>query len=91
MQKKKGKRTDNDLKNTINETKDGTTGIPLNTRVELWCSGRVGSSCSTYEFRRITLVTMPGISHKSGKDWQGEHIRDHLQFVTTKVPNTTSN
>jgi hypothetical protein len=55
-------------KHTTHETKDGTTGIPLNARGELWCSGRVSSSCSTYEFRRITLDTKPVISHTSGKD-----------------------
>jgi hypothetical protein len=93
VQKKKDKRTNNDLKNTTHETKDGTTGIPLNTRGELWCSGRVSSSYFTYEFRRITLVTKPVIMNQEriGKCSQEEHIHDHLQFATTKVPNNTSN
>jgi hypothetical protein len=32
------------------------------------CSGRVGSSCSTSDTRRVNLVTNPVISHESRKD-----------------------
>jgi hypothetical protein len=32
------------------------------------CSGRVGSSCSTSDTRRVNLVTNPLISHERGKD-----------------------
>jgi hypothetical protein len=35
---------------------------------ELRCSGRVGSSCSTSDTRRVNLVTNPVISHEWGKD-----------------------
>ena len=31
---------------------------------ELRCSGRVGSSCSTSDTRRVDLVTNPMISHE---------------------------
>ena len=31
-------------------------------------SGRVGSSCSTSDTRRVNLVTNPVISHERGKD-----------------------
>ena len=34
----------------------------------LMCSGRVGSSCSTSETRRVNLVTNPVISNESEKD-----------------------
>jgi hypothetical protein len=40
-QKKKDKRTDNDLQNTTQKTKGRTTWTPLKTGVELRCSGRV--------------------------------------------------
>ena len=32
------------------------------------CSGRVSSSCSTSDTRRVNLVTNPVISHERGKD-----------------------
>jgi hypothetical protein len=36
--------------------------------LELMCSGRVGSSCSTCYSRRVNLVTNPVINHEWGKD-----------------------
>ena len=48
---------------------------------ELWCSGRVRSSCSTSSTRCVNLVTNPMISHEEriGKSLgQVEHIRGHL-------------
>jgi len=33
-----------------------------------YCSGRVSSSCSTSDSRRVNLVTNPVISHERGKD-----------------------
>ena len=39
-----------------------------NTGGELRCSGRVGSSCSTSDICRATLVTKPVISHEWGMD-----------------------
>ena len=50
------------------KTKDRVTRTPLKTRGELRCSGRVGSSCSTSDTRRVNLVTNPVISHERGKD-----------------------
>jgi hypothetical protein len=50
------------------QTKDRVTRTPLKTGVELRCSGRVGSSCSTSDTRRVNLVTTPVISHERGKD-----------------------
>ena len=41
---------------------------PTKNRGELRCSGRVGSSCSTSDTRRVNLVTNPVISHERGKD-----------------------
>ena len=50
------------------KTKDRVTRTPLKTRVELRCSGRVSSSCSTSDTRHVNLVTNPVISHERGKD-----------------------
>ena len=45
-QKKKDKRTSNELQNDIPKTKDLATQTQLKTGGELRCSGRVSSSCS---------------------------------------------
>jgi len=58
-QKKKYKRTNNDLQNIH---------IKLKTGGELRCSGRVSSSCSVSDTRRINLVTNPVISHERGNN-----------------------
>ena len=50
----KRKRTNNDLQNTTQKTKDRVTQTPLKTGGELRCSGRVSSSCSTSDTRRVT-------------------------------------
>jgi hypothetical protein len=50
------------------KTKDQVTRTPLKTRVELRCSGRVSSSCSTSDTCHVNLVTNPVISHERGKD-----------------------
>ena len=52
----------------FNKTIDRVTRTPLKTGVELGCSGKVGSSCSTGDTRRVYLVTNPFISHEWGKD-----------------------
>ena len=49
-QKKKDIRTKNNLQNITHKTKDRVTRIPLKTRGDLRCSGRVSSSCSTSDF-----------------------------------------
>jgi hypothetical protein len=58
-QKKKYKRTNNDLQNIH---------IKLKTGGELRWSGRVSSSCSISDTRRINLVTNPVISHERGNN-----------------------
>ena len=60
--KKKSKSTNNDVQNTMQKTNDRATRTLLITGGELWCSGRVGSSCSTSETRRLTL----GTTHELG-------------------------
>jgi hypothetical protein len=50
------------------KTKDRVTRTPLKSGSELRCSGRVGSSCSTSDTRRVNLVTNPVICHERGKD-----------------------
>ena len=52
----KRKRTNNDLQNTTQKTKDRVIRIPLKTRGELMWSGRVGSSCYTCSIHRVTLL-----------------------------------
>jgi hypothetical protein len=56
-QKKKDKRTNNDLQNITYKTKDRVTRTLLKTEGELRCSGRVSSSCSASGTHRVTLVT----------------------------------
>jgi len=50
------------------KTKDQVTRTPLKTGGELRRSGRVSSSWSTSDTRRVNLVTNPMISHERGKD-----------------------
>ena len=50
------------------KSKDRVTRAPLKTGGELRCSGRVCSSCSTSDIRRVNLATNPVISHERGKD-----------------------
>ena len=56
-QKKKDKKTYNDLQNTTHITKDAAIRTPLKTGDELKCTRRVSSSCSMCDTRRVTLVT----------------------------------
>jgi hypothetical protein len=69
-QKKKYKRTNNDLQNIqcTYKTKDRVTRTPQKNGGELKCPGRVSSSCSTSGTRRANLVTNPVISREWGKD-----------------------
>ena len=50
------------------KTKDRVTRTLLKTGGELMCSGRISSSCSTSDTRRVNLVTNPVISHERGND-----------------------
>jgi len=66
-QKKRGKRTNNDLQNI--HIKHLVTRTPLKTGGILMCFGMEGSSCSTRDTRGFTLVTNPMISDEGGEDW----------------------
>jgi hypothetical protein len=57
------KRTNNDLQNITQKTKDQVTRIPLKTWGELKCSGRVSSSCSTSCTCHVNIVTYPVITY----------------------------
>jgi hypothetical protein len=46
------------------KTKDPVIRTPSKAGGELMCSGRVGSSCSTSDTRRVNLFTNPVISHE---------------------------
>ena len=50
------------------KTKDRVTRTQLKPGDELRCYGRVSSSCSTSDTRRVNLVTNKVISHERGKD-----------------------
>ena len=52
-QKKRDKRTNNDLQNTTQKTNDRVTRTPLKIGGELRCYGRVGRSCSTIGTHRV--------------------------------------
>ena len=64
-QKKQYKWTNNDLQNIhtqkstthVHKTKDPETRTSLKTAGDLRCPGRVSSSCSTSDTRRVNLVT----------------------------------
>jgi hypothetical protein len=64
IKRKTDKRTNNDLQNTTQKTKNRATRTPLKTGGELLCSGRVSSFRSTSDTRRVTLVTKPMISYE---------------------------
>jgi len=53
----KRKRTNNDIKNITQKTKDRAKRTPQKTGGELSCSGRESSSCSTSDTRRVAPVT----------------------------------
>jgi len=59
------KRTNNDLQNITQKTKDRVARTPL-TGGELRCSGSVGNSCFASDIHRVTLVTNPVTSHEWG-------------------------
>ena len=62
MAKRKNSKGQTTIYKYTYETKDRITRAPLKTGGELMCSGRVGSSCSTGDTRRVNLVTSPVIS-----------------------------
>ena len=48
----------------VYKTKDQVTRTSLKTGGELSCSGRISSSCSTSDTRRVNLATNPEISRE---------------------------
>ena len=54
------------------KTKYRVTRTPLKTGGELMCSGRVSSSYSTSDTRRVNLVTNPVISNERGTFGTGD-------------------
>ena len=65
---KKNRQYNGQNKKYTYKTKDRVTRTPLKTGGEHMCSGRVGSSCSTSDTRRVNLVANPVVSHERGKD-----------------------
>jgi hypothetical protein len=70
MAKKKVQKNKQRSKKHTYKTKDRVTRTPVKTEVELMCSGRVSSSCSTSGTRRVNLGTNPVISREWGKNWE---------------------
>ena len=64
QKKKKDKRTNNNLQNIIQKTKDWATRIRWKTEDGLGCF----SSCSTSGNRHVTLVKNPVINYESEND-----------------------
>jgi hypothetical protein len=58
--KDKDQKTNNDLQNTSQKTKDWATQTPLKTRDEHMCSVRLSSSCST---SGIVLLLLSATHH----------------------------
>ena len=66
-QVKEDKRTKSDQQIITQKTKDWPTGTPLKTEGKLRCSGRVSSSCSTFDTRRV-------IVKRHEHHWYGNHV-----------------
>jgi hypothetical protein len=62
--KEKGQKDKQQSIKHTHKTKDRVTQTPLKTKGELRCSGRISSSCSTSDTRRVNMVTNPMISHE---------------------------
>ena len=61
-QKKRDKRTNNNLQNTTQKTKDRAARTPIKSVGDLRCSGRESSSCSNTGTRRVILLTTPQLT-----------------------------
>ena len=66
-QMKKGERTNKDLQNITQKSKDRATQTSQKNRSELGYYGRVDSSCSTYDSRRVTVKQHE--HHLTWKSW----------------------
>jgi hypothetical protein len=82
------KKTNNNLQNTTQKTKDRARQTSLKTRGEPRGSRRVGSSCSTSGTRCITLVTNLVMSHEWEKDLESAYDKCNISVVIcdTDIP-----
>jgi hypothetical protein len=88
-QKKKNQRTNNDLQNITQKTKDQATWTSLKTGSELGCSGKVGSSWSTSD---TCPVTVKWQEHKlKWKSCWTPHITEMKHGSTTKQMGVETN
>jgi len=76
---RKKKRTNSDLQNNTQKTKDRATRTPLKIGDELRCSGRIGNSCFLCETRRVTLVRSPDNNLQMSKS-----IYDRMKYIFPK-------
>jgi hypothetical protein len=83
MAKRKRTKGQTTIYNHAYKTKDRVTRTPLKTWGELRCSGRVSSSCSTTDTRRVNLVTNSVSRHERGKD--REVFTTNVQFIYTML------
>jgi hypothetical protein len=77
----KRKRTNNDLQNITHKSKTRATRTPLKTGGELWCPGRISSSCSTSGTRCVTLVTNPVIKSWIMKEPESVYDKWNISVV----------
>jgi len=68
LPKEKGQKEKQRSTKHTHKTKDRVIRTPLKIGGELRCSGRVNSSCSTSDTRRVNLFTNPVIHHECAKD-----------------------
>jgi LysM repeat protein len=79
--KEKGQKDKQRSTKHTHKTKDRITRTPLKTGGVLRCSGRVGSSCSTIDTRRVNLVANPVIRHEWGKDREDSNFSGNSAYV----------
>jgi len=82
---KKDKRTNNDLQNTTQKTKDRVTRTQLQLGCESKCSGWVGSFCSASGIRRATWSGLYGGLIYQMSNQKRKSKKDRQHNVQTKV------
>ena len=76
MGKKGHNRTNNDLQNTTQKTKDRAARIPIETGDEFRCSGRVSSSCLTSSkvYSSINLLSYDDLGCEGSRSLTYGHV-----------------
>ena len=88
MAKRKSTKEQTTINKHTYKTKDRVTRTPLKTGGELISSGRVSSSCSTSDTRRLNLVTKPWLFlwyFKRQRFWQIKYILKIFSLVSILI------